>query len=34
MLLRDARTALIEDAANDVLALAGFRALRKAHGAG
>jgi alkylation response protein AidB-like acyl-CoA dehydrogenase len=29
MLLRDARTSLIEDGANDVLALLGFRALRK-----
>lgn len=29
MLLRDARASLIEDGANDVLALAGFRALRK-----
>ncbi len=28
MLLRDARASLIEDGANDVLALAGFRALR------
>ena len=32
MLLRDARASLIEDGANDVLALAGFRALRKAVG--
>src|SRR3990170_60877 len=30
MLLRDARASLIEDGANDVLALAGFRALRNA----
>jgi len=29
MLLRDARASLIEDGANDVLALAGFRTLRK-----
>jgi len=34
MLFRDARASLIEDGANDVLALAGFRALRKADGAG
>jgi hypothetical protein len=34
MLIRDARASLIEDGANDVLALAGFRALRKADGAG
>ena len=33
LLLRDARASLIEDGANDVLALAGFRALRKADGA-
>jgi alkylation response protein AidB-like acyl-CoA dehydrogenase len=32
MLLRDARASLIEDGANDVLALAGFRALRKEAG--
>ena len=31
-LFRDARAALIEDGSNDVLALAGFRALRKAAG--
>lgn len=30
MLLRDARASLIEDGTNDVLALAGFRALRRA----
>jgi alkylation response protein AidB-like acyl-CoA dehydrogenase len=29
MLLRDARASLIEDGANDVLALAGFRAMRR-----
>jgi alkylation response protein AidB-like acyl-CoA dehydrogenase len=29
MLLRDARASLIEDGANDVLALAGFRALQR-----
>jgi alkylation response protein AidB-like acyl-CoA dehydrogenase len=33
MLLRDARASLIEDGANDVLALTGFRALRQEHGA-
>ena len=33
MLLRDARASLIEDGANDVLALAGFRALRKLNAA-
>jgi alkylation response protein AidB-like acyl-CoA dehydrogenase len=33
LLLRDARASLIEDGANDVLALAGFRALRAQHGA-
>jgi alkylation response protein AidB-like acyl-CoA dehydrogenase len=33
MLLRDARASMIEDGANDVLALAGFRALRAAAGA-
>lgn len=33
MLLRDARSSLIEDGANDVLALAGFRALRRTQGA-
>ncbi len=32
MLLRDARASLIEDGANDVLALAGFRALRSEAG--
>jgi alkylation response protein AidB-like acyl-CoA dehydrogenase len=32
MLLRDARASMIEDGANDVLALAGFRALRTEHG--
>ncbi len=34
MLLRDARASLIEDGANDVLALAGFRALRRWCGGG
>jgi alkylation response protein AidB-like acyl-CoA dehydrogenase len=29
MLLRDARASLIEDGANDVLALTGFRALAR-----
>ena len=33
MLLRDARASMIEDGSNDVLALAGFRALRRAAGA-
>ena len=34
MLMRDARASMIEDGANDVLALAGFRALLKESGGG